>query len=90
MTAIASDDIHRRLPGVPHQRTAALMNVYIANTTETLNQLSVVCERKVHDVDRRYTSLCNNEGDIYFTNRCPGVHRRGVAEGVTRLVWVWH
>lgn len=58
MAVTAADDVQRRLPGVPHQRTAALMNVYIANTTETLNQLAVVCERKVHDVDRRCALLC--------------------------------
>ena len=39
--------------GVPDQRTLALMNIYVANTTQTVNEVASLCERRVHDVDRR-------------------------------------
>lgn len=38
---------------IPDQRTLSLMNVYVANTTKTLNEVASLYERKVHDVDRR-------------------------------------
>ena len=50
------------LQAVPDQRNLALMNTYIASTTKTLNQLAAVCERNVHEVDRR----CSLES--YSTN----------------------
>lgn len=53
MTVDKAQQEKESLPGIPDQRTLALLNMYIANTTKTLNQLAAVCERKVHDVDRR-------------------------------------
>ena len=43
----------RNLPAIPDQRTLALMNIYVANTAKTLNEVALFCEQKVHDVDRR-------------------------------------
>lgn len=44
---------------VPDQRTLALMNIYVANTTQAVNEVAGVCERKVHDVDRRCVQHIN-------------------------------
>jgi hypothetical protein len=44
---------------VPDQRTLALMNIYVANTTQAVNEVAGVCERKVHDVDRRCVQNIN-------------------------------
>jgi hypothetical protein len=40
-------------PAIPDQRTLALMNIYVANTAKALNDVAVLCEQKVHEVDRR-------------------------------------
>ncbi|CAL8471596.1 g11138 [Coccomyxa elongata] len=36
------------------------MNIYIANTTKTVNEVAALCERKVHDVDRRLRRISIN------------------------------
>ncbi|KAK9918150.1 hypothetical protein WJX75_001713 [Coccomyxa subellipsoidea] len=36
------------------------MNIYVANTTQAVNEVAGVCERKVHDVDRRLRRISIN------------------------------
>ena len=45
--------LQSQIPVVPDQKTLALINTYIANTTKAMNHLAASCEHNIHKIDRR-------------------------------------
>lgn len=50
-SALQSDDAS--IPGIPDQRTLALVNTYVVHTTELLNSFAISCEERLQDVRLR-------------------------------------